>query len=329
MNENKLQNAEYESNNEEMFSNTSGSLSDDAHNAFLAAMERVERQNKTFENYSNNENSGDNAISEPEDNVEIETDAPDDVYSAEVEEKKQPAIRRRRLSKRDLLIMAIPAVVIIAAIIGINMFMTRVTTYILPDNAAVYFGGLKVNVKKGTAFSVDDDGKSILMDGKRDEIINDFVLYHDESDTVTITEDMIYYDPREHVHSRVDRLSEISVLKNGGIRISRGGIEKTVSPGFLFNGKDKYIVLEKMDVTINGFKDTIAPLSYIMVTPATDVSVLNYENKEFNMETARDEVTAVSEDEAFIIRIIGNSMTTIDGWDQLLFSKPQELDSII
>lgn len=236
--------------------------------------------------------------------------------------------QRRKLSRRELLILLIPTLAAAAAVLLVFRLADRGVHYQFSESGHQYYAGACVAVAKGQDLFCGSDG--VVRDGnnRNGEPVR-VPVYLDESPTVVLPADMVYYDPRNSVCARVSSLSEVSCDKDGNITITRNG--ETVRPrrGFLYDGNNFYLFLEAMEITFNGYKVEVPALSYVEAVFGGDIMVFDYSSKECMIERCDGTGNAEVPFGDYNISLLGDSMTYGEDQKTLLVSRPDVLDPIV
>lgn len=235
---------------------------------------------------------------------------------------------RRKLSRRELMILLIPTLAAAAAVLLVFRLADRGVHYQFSESGHQYYAGASVAVAKGQDLFCGSDGVVRDGDNRNGEPVR-VPVYLDESPTVVLPENMIYYDPRNSVCARVSSLSEVSCDQDGNITITRNG--ETVRPrrGFLYDGNNFYLFLEAMEITFNGYKVEVPALSYVEAVFGGDIMVFDYNSKECIVERCDGTGNAEVPFGDYSISLLGDSMTYGEGQKTLLVSRPDVLDPIV
>lgn len=247
-------------------------------------------------------------------------------------EKRERATRsgclRRKLSRRELIILLIPTLAAVVAVLLVFRLADRGVRYQFAESGHQYYAGASTAVTKGQDLFCGSDGIVRAGGDGNGEPVR-VPIYLDENPAVVLTMDMVYYDPRNSSYGRVTSLSEVSCDKDGNISITRNG--ETIYPrrGFLFDGNNFYLFLEAMEITFNGYKIEVPALSYVEAVFGGDIMVFDYGSREFLMERSDGTGSAQVLSGDYAVSLLGDSMTFRGDQRALLVSRPDVLDPII
>ncbi len=237
------------------------------------------------------------------------------------------ALRRRKLTGLEKLILLIPAVAAVAAAAIILFTMDRGSTYSFADSGHQYYGGSSAAIAEGAKVKRLQDGRTQIADGEAGHEI--LPVYLDHSRTVVLTGDMLYYTPRNGEFKLVRGFSEILYREDGFITVSYDNDSVTPQAGFLYDGGDFYIFLEPMTISYKGYHIDLPALSYAEIVNGGHIMLFNAETKEFFVETLDGAVQAVAPQGAYTISLLGDSMEDKAGERTLLSARPELFEPIV
>ncbi|MBS6398145.1 MAG: hypothetical protein KH452_13525 [Clostridiales bacterium] len=236
--------------------------------------------------------------------------------------------RHRRLSRREWLVLLIPALAAIAAVVIVLLVFQRGSSYEFQSAGTQYYGGTAGRVEEGAVLSLERSG-AVRLEQKGQDSEATLPIYIDDTRKVVIPVDMIYYVPRSGTYDRVAGLSEIECKANGTITVKRGGKSAQPEQGFLYDGGNFYLFLEPMTVSFNGYTVEVPALSYVEATYGGYMMLFNYDTKEFIMELSDGTGTAQPASGDYVISLMGDSMTKYDGSRSLLVTQPELFDPLV
>lgn len=235
---------------------------------------------------------------------------------------------RRRLSRRELIILLIPTLAAVVAVLLVFRLADRGVHYQFAESGHQYYAGASITVAKGQDLFCGSDGIVRAGDNKNGEPVR-VPIYLDESPAVVLPADMVYYDPRNSICARIPSLSEVRCDKDGNITITRGGEIVRPYRGFLYDGDNFYLFLESMEISFNGYKIEVPALSYVEAVFGGDIMVFNYDSKECIIERCDGAGNAEAPFGDYSISLLGDSMTYGEDQKTLLVSRPDVLDPIV
>lgn len=237
-------------------------------------------------------------------------------------------LRSRKLSRRELIVLLVPALAAVAAVIVVMFTVGRGISYDFTETAYQYYAGGKARFESGAKLKRGRDGVSLLVeDNQSSETTLPFYL--DESRKVVLPTDLLYIAPRTDGCDRLAYFSEVECKTNGTVVVKRDG--KTVSgeQGFLYDGGDFYLFLEPVVVSFNGYSMDLPAMSYVEAIYGGHIMVFNYETKEVFMEMSNGSGTAQTPAGDYVISLMGDSVTMYDGSRFLLATRPDLFDPIV
>lgn len=236
--------------------------------------------------------------------------------------------RRSRIGWKEILIIALPAVAAVAAVCIALATVESGSSYSLPDNGKQYFGGVSAKVEIGEKLELNGENQGV-PEGSSDAVTLALPIYLENSDTIVLTADMMYYTPRTGQFYRAATFSEVNRQKNGMITVTRDGKKINPEEGFLYDGSDLYIFLEPVEVRYMGETLSLSALSYAKVTPGVDLILFNYETKESTIVPVEGTVEAATPMGDYVISLMGDSMTDYNGQKSLLVTRPDLYDPMV
>ncbi len=222
---------------------------------------------------------------------------------------------------------------ILALIIGFIAVIVMSYLFILQDNQ-LKIEGTAVQYYAGQAFYIEDGStlvrgldETTLNTGSVSTTMSSIAIYQEEENKIILTQDMIYYDPRNSYFEKIDALTEIYITDQG-ITAVNGNKEVALNKGFIYDGDDYYIFLEDISVYFNGYLLELTTMSYIEATFQAHVMTFDYDTKTTMLETPETEVTVTAGNGDYTLSLINDSMVNYEEEKTLLFTRPDLLDSI-
>jgi len=240
-------------------------------------------------------------------------------------EKNEEAKKVRKLTAKDILLIAIPVVVVVVILIVVLRFTEDAKWQSLSGKAHQYYNGSSSVINENTELKISDSGKIVTKDGGS---VAELPIYLDEDEAFIVAEDMVYYDPRSGELKCAQILTEFE-LTNGGVRASRDNRSKTLNTGFLYNGDNLFVFLEPMTLENDEVSFEVPALSYVETDIEGNIKVFNYETKETESFNAEYGLTAYPAGKVYSIEIVGNAIVMPDGTRMLLFFAPEKLEKLL
>lgn len=222
----------------------------------------------------------------------------------------------------------IPVAVLLLLCGAVLWYLKSVRGSDVDNGSRIYYAGSKVDIPDNSSLEVSDDDKKtyLLHDGTESEI--SLPIYSGDDTEITLPVSMVYYAPRSGLKGRLTYFSKVWIEGAGGIAASHGNKERVLDPGFLFDGKDLYVFLEPVTLSLNGYTLQLPPLSYVEAVPNQNITVFNRETKEFVTESPSTPVIARDQFGNYSMSLLSDSME-VAGAKKLLFSEPDLLDPIV
>ena len=233
------------------------------------------------------------------------------------------------MTKKELLILLIPVMAAMVAIVAILLAGRDVMTIRLEGEPTQYYGGSIFRLQEGTKLRRTAEDKTLLeQDGYIREADSLPIYMEAEQNTLILPREMVYYIPRSQAFGRMEYFSRIHVDARGGIEAFRDGESRQIERGFLFDGKDLYIFLEPVFISINSYQIKLPAMSYVEASYNGDVMLFDYGTKEFMIESPRGSVIARDRAGDYSLSLLNDSLMEKDGENRLLFTRPELLDPI-
>lgn len=235
---------------------------------------------------------------------------------------------KRRLSRKELLIVTVPALAAILAVVIVLVTVNHGSVYKFQDTACQYYGGSFTRITAGSELRRGTDGATNLKMGKQ-SITTTLPAYLDNSRKAVLSTDMLYVAPRSMDFRRAACFSEVDCRTNGMVYITRDGSTENMDPGFLYDGKDFYLFLEPVTVRFNGYTMELPALSYVEAVYGGYMMLFNYDTKEFFIEQSDGTGTAGPASGDYTVSLLGDSMTLNGGSKLLLATRPELFDPVV
>lgn len=125
-------------------------------------------------------------------------------------------------------------------------------------------GTIEIDYDKTAQMHLTDDDVVINDKNGSTESTGTPLIYPD-SDKLTMMENMLWINPREG--TEVSRVNTFTTIEEsaGRVTYSRNKKMAQTAGGFLYDGRDRYVFLEAVDLTVGEDEIKLPPLSYIVV----------------------------------------------------------------
>lgn len=234
-----------------------------------------------------------------------------------------------RLSRKEKMILIIPAAAAIVVALAVVLLLDRSVSYKLDGAATQYYASGTFPIAAGSELYQESDDCFYIKTGRlQKQDLSDLPIYLMDRTSVVLPRSMIYFAPRTNTQAKVNFFSEILGAQSGSIRLIYDDREQVLNPGFLYDGEDIYLFLETVTLRMNGYTLELPPLSYVEAVYGGSIMVFNYETKEQLVEPPQGDVIAEAAGGDYTISLLGDSLTLHDGTKSLLFTRPDLLESV-
>ena len=195
------------------------------------------------------------------------------------------------------------------------------------DNLYQYLSGIKYEYKGKTSLTADNNG--IILNNKNINIDMDSTpIYYSKKDKVLLSNSMSVIFPKSNFKS--NKLRELSYLnydkKLNECDYSKGKYSTNITSGFIYDGMDLYILVNKGVLYINGEEINISHMSYIIANYDNNVILYNKESDEYKDIPLNDNNAYVTTND-FTINILYDSVK-YNNKEQLLIKNIDILKNI-
>ncbi len=185
--------------------------------------------------------------------------------------------KSRAVKPAEYVIMIAAAVaVIVVAVVVARMFRDESTSFSTDASLYQYYGFEKQEYTGESRIAVDEDGILTLTNGETQTQLDGTPLYYSNQSRMILLCDMVYM-PTSGAPAYVYLLGE-AFMRNESAYIVNSGGEIAVDGGFLYNGKDLYVFLEPVTLTIGDETVELSALSYAFVQYNRDAQYFDRES---------------------------------------------------
>lgn len=225
-------------------------------------------------------------------------------------------------------VISILIVFSVAAAIIVSLKTVEATTqYVFDKPAHIYYAETDTSVRAGSTLDFDTDGNVTLTMGGTVQNAT-LPIYAEEDGKIVLPTDFAYYMPRTGERSRLVPITEIAYDGYDNLKITHGENSAARVLGFLHDGKDFYLFLEPMVLKFNNYTMTVPAYSYVEAVNKGNITVFNFETKQFFTEKSNGRATTASPASGdYTINLLGDSVTCGET-RRLLISRPEVLDPI-
>lgn len=217
--------------------------------------------------------------------------------------------------------MTIVLGIVFALIAIVYFFFLNDNAYQMSADGFQIVSGEKKEFSKGVKFVYQENG--ITYQGAKDnEYLSSSPLYfNDDKNAILTAQEFVYVEGKSAKMRKTPTFSTIRL--NQGIHCNN----IRLLGGFLFDGNNTYVFLEKMSVKVNGREVHLTPLSTMVVNGNTIYFYYDNQRDQIEMDYIyTDSIIAKCDD--YEIDLI-NDILMIDQEEKvLLYTKPELLDEL-
>jgi hypothetical protein len=226
------------------------------------------------------------------------------------------------------LVVLLSATVISAAAVLMFLLLRELRVYTFDVPAYHYDVGIKFPHGIGAAVERGSAGVK-LTDGRSEYPLDSIPVFLEGGRTVLLPDSMAVCVPEEGVYGRISYFSTLTE-REGGYILRSGEERGEVSGGFMFDGQNRYIFMERAELVWGEGEDeriTLEPLSYVTVIYNLRVEIYPRDSESgilLNTGTARvmAYMGGYSVD-------LSKDIMYMDGRERLLFTDPNLLEPYI
>ena len=173
------------------------------------------------------------------------------------QETEQKPRSRKAKSRKKSGVMVVAALVIVLAL----QFRKRVDTVSVADGAYQYFGEQKLSYSGKTTIHYED-GQATLKDSSGEHVLDHKPLYTNDQELIL----PVAYAGYDISSGRIYRLEHFSTVTMEGnqIVLKDGDKKKEGAGGFIYDGQNTYLFLERAEVTIGEQTVNLPAMSYVV-----------------------------------------------------------------
>ena len=182
---------------------------------------------------------------------------------------------------------------IIATLLGV-IFIKDSEIYEVEEDCIYYMDGFEYEVPSGSTMKVNSKSDEVtIIVGKEETEPNGLPLYYREDKKIILVNDLAYYRPSNGYVDiyKLSYFTSLSLDSDNVVTISRDIDSHLETSGFLFDGKNTYVLLQKCTLFFNDHRVTLEPFSYVIVSKGNSVEYMNYEDKQIVFEYCDGDVT--------------------------------------
>lgn len=164
-------------------------------------------------------------------------------------------------------------------VFAVCLFLNTASPLTMKDDGFQISAGRKDVLKKGTKLTVEEAGTT-FRGAAEQQFLNTSPIYYENAGEIILPYDMVYVNARETIFLKAERFQTLS-MQGSDVLYER---QRLKDHGFLFDGKNTYVFLEKTVLKINGKTQTIGPLSCIMLYTSNTYTLYDTDSKSIQAE---------------------------------------------
>ena len=224
--------------------------------------------------------------------------------------------------------VVVPALLLVMIAVAATMIARKSTEYRFNGAAGQYYGGQKFLIPEGTRMYREGTDTTKLEGGALNRETDALPVYYDDKQTVVLPQDMVYYAPRDNTCLRVKHFSELTYDSLGVQEISLKRKTVDMQAGFLYDGKDIYLFLEPVKLSVNGAVIDLGAMSCIEADTQTGMISVYNTSGDMLFEEMKSRCSVYPASKDYTVYLLDDSMERHDGTRVLLFGEPQKLDPL-
>lgn len=228
--------------------------------------------------------------------------------------------------KRSRALTVGAVIALLGAIYAVWVFLGNKDILVINEDLQISMIGTIEDYKGKTKMHYEN-GAMQFENGTTKLTLQGVPVYYKDQDKVILTKSMIFtnYDT-----STLNRVSYLTTLQKNDnvfeITIEKNK-ERTVSGGYLFDGKNTYLFLDPVTVTWNDMVLELAPLSYIYVANKQCFYYYSSDTKEADyIEIESGAVLAEEQTGKYVLNLSQDMVDLPNGKSLLLMSNPEAID---
>lgn len=191
---------------------------------------------------------------------------------------------------------------------AVYLFLNTTAPLTMKDDGFQISAGRRMALKTGTQLLVKEEGTT-FRGADEQQVLNTSPIYYVSGDAIILPYDMIYVNARNKTFWRAERFKAVRVAENEVLYEK----QRLNDRGFLYDGRNTYVFLEEMVLTINGKTQSVGALSCIQLYSSDTYTLYDTHSRKIQAERLyQDAVEAAGKD------------YRIDLANDILYDKEQE-----
>ncbi len=240
-----------------------------------------------------------------------------------IEKLKNP---KGPLTKKMILLFTLSMIACIAVFVMVFFFVNS-NNYVFNGQGQMYSGGSAATLQQGTKLKKSITGETVITSGSSEIENSSSFVYLTTKNGVVLTENMIYYSEATNTFSKVDYFTEVYY---GGDTwyATRGNKTITLDSGYLYDGKDTYLLLCATTLSVAGSEYQLAELAHIEARYQEDVIIYENSSKAITLIEFATQNCKAEAQSGFSIDMFYDMMTSAEGENAMVVSDFSLLTSV-
>ncbi|MDR1329998.1 MAG: hypothetical protein LBK23_10395 [Oscillospiraceae bacterium] len=241
---------------------------------------------------------------------------------------RAPRASRKNARRRRARVLILPgAVIVLLAAALLFLFLRSLRTYKLDSPSFHYDVGVRFPHDKGTVIE-RTDAEITLTDERAEFPLGPIPVFFEGGRSFVLPDNMTMFLPQEGLYGKAGYFATVTENPGGGGYTLRSGADRSSIPaGFLFDGRNQYIFLERAEIVWGDGEDeriTLEPLSYMAVVYNLRIEIYPRGAEQgVLLDTGAARVMAYMSDYSVDL---SKDIMYIEGQEMLLFADPDLLD---
>lgn len=234
--------------------------------------------------------------------------------------------RRRQPTAASMIQIGLAGILIILLVLLVVWWGDGLNSYDPEEGTYQYVAGVKVDFSEKATYRNNKGSVSVWDDGEEHTLDSIPILYENERKMTLPVNMMIMMPSQSATVRRVNYFTTIKE-KNGIVTLEKDKKTADVFGGFLYDGEDTYVFLEKMTFYIGSRKIVMEPLSYANVAYKQYVEYYNSADNSHEWVSIDDIEIRAESDSGYTIDL-GKDVIDMGSGEMLIYSAVDSLKVI-
>lgn len=227
--------------------------------------------------------------------------------------------------KRGILNPFVLLAIGVGIVVLIVFFVLFVDSRTINQDTYFYETGVKIELADSAKLTRQQDGGMLLENDGKTYTMGALPVYYTAEKKVMLPSAMSIMLPNREKVAKLDYFTEIKSPESGSAMATFSNKDYVIEEGFLYNGKDTYIFIDKVTVQWGEQVIEMAPLSSAVVVYNQRIELYPYGGEPIVEQTGPVDVLA-STSTGYILDMSKAIVTNAKGTEILLFSEPSMLE---